>query len=371
MSENRNFNTIEASFWNLYKNVYMEQYINPLNLQEEKKQFFHMLSKGKQYDPLFCYHPLPENVDEYCITLSSLKKEFQNTPHPLSNRYIVLIDTAIEALRAFENRTSNQFPAWLTSLYGVPSGRLLNMAEEMLSTFSNDKKEVQNISAEQTAEVFKQALRERNFLDWEVIVEEMPARMSINQMNSQVKVKASAMFSQSEIKRLIVHEVDTHILRAENAKKQPYLLFRYGFPAYLKTEEGLAIFSEEQSGLLSDNDRHKYAMRVKAAEKACHMGFFELFEYLSNYMDHEEAFSMTLRAKRGLIDTSVQGGYTKDQVYLDGYISVRSMTTQERLKLYYGKIGEGDIALAEQLPLVDTITFPEWIKQDTAIANNL
>ncbi len=371
MSEHRNFNAIETSFWNLYRDVHIEKFINPLNLKEEKKQFFHMLSNGKRYNPLFCYDPLPENIEEYYTALSSLKQEFQNISHRLSNRYIVLIDMALQALRAFENRTSNHFPTWLTSLYGSPSTRLLNTAEKILKSLSNTEKEEQNISAQQTAEVFKKILKERNFLDWKIIVEEMPARMSINQMNSQVKVKASAMFSESEISRLIVHEVDTHILRAENAKKQPYLLFRYGFPAYLKTEEGLAIFSEEQSGLLSDIDRYKYVMRVKAAEKACHMGFYDLFKYLSNYMDHEEAFSMTLRVKRGLVDTSVKGGYTKDQVYLDGYISVKSMTMNDRLKLYYGKIGKDDIALVEQLPLVDTITLPKWTKQDTTLSIDL
>ena len=363
MSEHKkDFHRLESLFWSLYKDVYLEQFINPLNLKEEKKHFFSKLSKGKRYNPQFHYRQLPENVSDINITLSTLRTSFLNMTHPLSSRYIVLIDTTVKALKAFENRASSQFSSWLTSLYGAPSLRLLNAAERILQNITSVKKEVQDITAEQTAALFKQALNERQFLDWEIVVEEMPARMSINQMNSQVKVKASAMFSESEIKRLLVHELDTHILRAENAKKQPYLLFRYGFPSYLKTEEGLAIFSEEQSGLLSDIDRHKYAMRVKAAEKACHMGFYDLFKYLSNYMDHEDAFSMTLRVKRGLADTSVKGGYTKDQVYLDGYISVKSMTMNDRLKLYYGKIGKEDIALLKDIPLVEMITYPKWIK---------
>ena len=61
----------------------------------------------------------------------------------------------------------------------------------------------------------------------------------------------------------------------------------------------------------------KYIACVMAAE----MGFVELFNELQKYMSDEKSrFSLCLRVKRGLTDTSQHGGYYKDKVYLEGAV---------------------------------------------------
>lgn len=357
------FNRLEKQYWDLYRPIFLEQYINPLNIAKEKENFSKAWKEDKQYNPQFQYKALDFNLEEKVDNFLSLKKTFEKNIHELSIYYIEHIEETIVALQHFSNREAKAFNVWLTAQYDRPSKQLVKQANKMLATLNLIVKEEQSVDASEVLEIFTQALRERNFSGWEISIEEMPARMSINQMLKKVKIKASAKFSSIEIERLIVHEIDTHILRAENAKKQPYLLFQYGFPKYLKTEEGLAILSEEKHGLLSQYDKEKYAMRVLAADYTCEHSFYELFSYLHQKLDFDDAFNMALRTKRGLVDSSQSGGYTKDQVYLDGYVTLKQESLDVISKLYYGKIGVENIDVLKNLDkLEENIIYPEWVK---------
>ena len=358
------FKMLEEQYWELYRPVFLEQYINPLNIAEEKEKFSKAWHENKVYNPQFTYQSLDFDLDELRTKLKRLKEAFAKNNHDLSRYYVEHIDETIEALEYFSNRETKVFAAWLTAQYGRPSKKLVQQAEDVLATLDKVVKEEQSVNATEVSDIFAQALEERGFGGWEISIEEMPARMSINQMLKKVKIKASAKFSPLEIERLKIHEIDTHILRAENAKKQPYLLFQYGFPKYLKTEEGLAILSEEKYGLLSTYDKERYAMRVLAADYSYEHSFYTLFSYLHQRLDFDDAFNMALRTKRGLVDSSQNGGYTKDQVYLDGYFMLKEEPLADIAKLYYGKIGMENIEVLEKLDkLEENIIYPEWVKK--------
>ena len=53
------------------------------------------------------------------------------------------------------------------------------------------------------------------------------------------------------------------------------------------------------------------------------MSFLDLFNLIGKYIDDPHSrFKYTLRVKRGMTDTSLAGGLYKDQVYLEGAVSV-------------------------------------------------
>jgi len=361
----KTFHSLEEQYWDIYRPLYMEQYINPKNIEEEKRTFLEAYYKAEIYNPVFTYKTLPKEVDEKMLQLDALCQVFKQSKHPLAEYYVLLIIQTLKSLEAFQSRDTNaeHFNSWLSALYDAPSATLAQYAKHMLETVKIHKEE-ETMSSEELANIFTHALEERGFKGWKIVVEEMPARMSINQMDKMVKINKNATFSSSEVERLKVHEINTHILRAENAKKQPYLLFQYGFPAYLKTEEGLAILSEEKHGLLSEYDRQKYALRVLACGYALEHSFYEVFVYLHRYLDADDAFSMTLRVKRGMTDTAKKGGYTKDQVYLDGYLMLKEEPLSTISKLYYGKIGLENVKVLDSLEhLENVLVYPEWVKK--------
>ncbi len=66
-----------------------------------------------------------------------------------------------------------------------------------------------------------------------------------------------------------------------------------------------------------------------------------MYTALCDYFDQEDAFTLTLRVKRGLGDTSKPGAFTKDYLYLDGYYHVKEYVRKggSLHALYTGKIG--------------------------------
>ena len=155
--------------------------------------------------------------------------------------------------------------------------------------------------------------------------------------------------------RLVVHEIDTHVLRAANGYCQPYRIFAVGaVPSYLMTEEGLAVVNEERMGY-SDHPRTRlFAARVLAAMSALTQSFSVVYAELRDRgFSHGEAFVITRRVKRGLTDTSMPGGYIKDHAYLWGRVQVEEYVLGggDLSRLYVGKIALEHVPFVEDLGL--------------------
>jgi len=68
---------------------------------------------------------------------------------------------------------------------------------------------------------------------------------------------------------------------------------------------------------------YRSALNYYAACKAADMSFVELFNDIEKFIDNKMSrWKFTLRLKRGMQDTSEPGGLYKDQVYLEGAVTV-------------------------------------------------
>ncbi len=146
-----------------------------------------------------------------------------------------------------------------------------------------------------------------------------------------------------EIKKTIVHEVGTHVLRSYNGALS-------GFPAlakpnineYLDVEEGLAMWNEEYMGYLKDKDLKERAGIVYAIYVGKDLTFRQLYNVMLGFYPRKTAFNLVYRVKRGLGDTSQPGIYAKDVVYFRGFRRIRKRLAGDiglYAKLYAGKIG--------------------------------
>jgi hypothetical protein len=168
-----------------------------------------------------------------------------------------------------------------------------------------------------------------------------------------VYLKKNSKFPQHFLRRVVVHEIGTHVFRAMNGERQPYRIFFTGLPNYMMTEEGLAVNIEEMYGCLKASTLRAYAGRTIAINLSLQNSFREVFNELKKYFDDDTAWKLTLRAKRGLVDTSRIGAYTKDYLYLEGYYKVKKFLEENGKdglkKLYYGRID------TEQVPLINNM----------------
>ena len=315
-------------------------HFNPINSSEERKKVF----KDNNYNPKFKYNPPKVGLKSVEKILLSLKSDNSVYGQLLRKKVIEFYNT----LLMVKNVGKKEFTDYSVKVYGKPSNDLIREANKILKI---DEEEVwKKYSRLSTQKKFLDEFR-LNRYNWSVKEKEMVAGAAISTKKRTLVLNEERDFSEDDVNRLIVHEIGTHVRRFENGKKHSYKMFSFGFPGYLETEEGLAAYNEYRCGLLSPKILRGYAGRVIANSMSLKGSFCAVYNYLLEYFPKNEAWILALRSKRGLKDTSKRGGFTKDHIYLKGFLRVKAFVENggDLKKLYVGKIG------LEHVPLIDFI----------------
>ncbi len=317
--------------------------VNPSNFDAEKKKFF----SSSSYEPVFSYK-------SYHISLNILRKKLEKISPDNSVVGKILKDIKKECLLnidMLEKRGKESFTKASLKLYGAPDDYLVRKAREFLKL--ETKKEKKIYSTKQIIKKIKTAFLKYG-VNWKVEEKDILSMAAVSNGRKRLVIKKNSRFSKSFLKRIVVHEIGTHILRYENGSMQPFLFFSSGLPGYLMTEEGLAVINEEKHNCLNNYILKVYAGRVLAIHYSLRKPFREVFNILSNYFSEAAAFRITVRAKRGISDTSKPGGCTKDIAYLKGYLAIKNYLNKggDIYKLYYGKIGLQHIGLLDKIPFL-------------------
>ena len=292
-------------------------------------------------------------------------KEFKKYNNPVSSLYLELIQDDLGWTNNLFKREKSEFCEWLSELYGRPSNSLYTKALATLKSITFEEIMDKQILPNEMKKTISVKLKERNFKNWAIEIRNSSARIAIDSITKKIIIKNDSNFSLSEIDRLVVHEIETHVLRYENGCKQNYLIFRKGFPNYLEAEEGLAILSESKNGVLLPKDMAKYCGRLIASYLCFDMDFSDTFSIISEYFNVSDSFDIVARVKRGLIDTEHYGGFTKDQIYYSGFLEVSNLSKEKIRKLYLGKIGLENLNIIDEIKDIDyNIELPSWIKYE-------
>lgn len=272
--------------------------------------------------------------------------EIQLPSKPLKKLYQEKISESIQKFELAQAVGTEDFAEKSQKVYGFPSKKLISTAYDLLSL---EKGPIQKkISLIEAKQILKEELSNLG-LPWKVQSRKMLSYANVQPAKSTVTLCSTHRFSERNIKRLAVHEIGTHSVRSMNARLQPLLIFR-NFPHYIETEEGLAAFNEEITGYLFNDTIRKYAGRVVAVEYAQEHTLKETYKFLQKYFPNPQALNIAIRVKRGLPNTDTIGAFTKDYVYLKGFLDVRKYLQREPLKhLYYGKISLPWIDLVKKL----------------------
>lgn len=352
---------VERRYWHLQGQLNLFEYLIPVNLYREKNKFISNFKKQIQYDPIFNYKEFDFDPKDVINKLTKFKKHFEKTPHPLSAYYLELIEDDIEQILNLSKRQTPKLTEWLSDIYGKPQDHFYKQALRTIQSLKTAK-EHQEVKPNTMKHLIISKLRERGIKGWIVKITISSARISVNNTLKTIFISSGSLFSFSELDRLIVHEIGTHVLRYENGNKQKYMIFSQGFPDFLKTEEGLAIWSEYKNNLLSNNDMVKYCARLIACYVCFNFSFSEVFKMIVPFLNYEDSFDIVARVKRGLIDTSRPGGFTKDQIYYSGFNDIKNLPQQDIKKLFIGKIGIEHLDLIPQLDGINpNIEIPEWV----------
>lgn len=323
----------DEALHSLYERVHFFRHLNPVNAPEARMAF----RRGEKAPP-FQYRPAVW-ADRELRVLDALVL-------PQDHPFGVLMAQAIEGARLFilalRDRSPQAFDALarFNGWYPTP-GELLAAREE---PFGRDLAP-STIGAQSMIRALRKALVERGLLGWRVDLDTiMSARVLVDGAKREIKVRPSASFRRQDVPRLVAHEIEVHATRASNGAKQALSIFSTGLPGSLTTEEGLALYAEEQVGASSPGTAWRQGVVLQAVEWARELGFFELHQRIAREADPGLAWGISERLKRGLADPGAPGVYAKDAVYYQGYRRVTEWIDDggALALLYVGKVGLAD-----------------------------
>lgn len=340
------------------------KYVKPVNLIEERER----ARQDLQYNPLFEYSPEPTDLSEIESRLTQLAIDdsllgllFKKKRRELLQR-ITLIRNRGHARR---------FTDASCALFGQPTSVLLTSAQEVMQTRAACALPETEASWLTTAEVqqrFEEVLKRYDLDAWKVVIKENTlARCTVG--GHTITLRAGTMFPPSDVLGLIAHEVETHVLTAENGEHQPFTMFRTGFAQYLDTQEGLAIYNQNRM-LPEHHEKRLDAVRsLLGVAYALEHSFAETRAYLEHQLGYssEKALTKAVDTKRGIGDTREPGAFTKGIVYYRGLRAIEHFVENGGAiqRLYIGKIALEDLDIIEGIVGVKKpVVLPHFLREE-------
>lgn len=314
------------------------------------------------------YVPVPP---DHVAQLAEMAEQLEAEDAPFLDLVTQSLDSTLGFARALSDRAADAITAFGVAEYGTPSPELVAHAEDVLATPAADdptdgptdeRARAATIDATALADLVDRVLAWMGVRGWTAIVRERSiARMAVASSAREVRIRADSTFTAAQLPGLIVHEVGTHVLRADEGSRQPLHMLARGLPGYLETEEGLATHHEAQVDPRPKRLR-TFALRVVAADAALRGGLADVMARLTDHVDPATAFPIAIRSKRGMADLTVPGSPLKDVVYLRGLRSVGDHLADhphDHPLLMAGKLGLPHLDLARRLQADGLLTTAE------------
>lgn len=337
--------------------------IKPVNLDEERLR----LIADDSYSPLFVYQDLGEMLDEAEKKLERPVSDDSPLGALLEKKRSELC-SRIQLFRSLGDAAA--FTQASIAHFGAPDASLITDAQQILDERPACELPLPDsmlLTSSQAAERFEEVLKGYSLHDWEVSVRSrLVADCTVG--GNHVYLREGAKFSEMHLSSLVAHEIETHVLTAENGDHQPYQILRRGTAGYIRTQEGLAVVNQNRVLTPYHEKRYGPARSVLAVAYGLEHTFVETRRYLEEELGYtkEKALTKALDVKRGLRDPSEHGGMTKGIVYLQGQQMVEEYLGNggDLKKLYLGKISIEDLDLIDALPdLRPPLLLPEWVRE--------
>jgi alpha-L-glutamate ligase-like protein len=331
--------------------------IRPQNLLEELAKY----NKDNSYNPQFYY----KTSTDLLITLYQKLATIKTDDSPLGLVFENKKNELFNMLKIIEYIGTDDFSHYANILFPVPTESELKMAMKLKKNYKYYKelKVKKYYSAKEVGNIFKDVLSKYGLNQWKILFsDKIVADCSVSK-NRIIFIKESAKFQEYRVNKLIAHEIETHVLTAENGKKQPYQIFQNGTANYLETQEGLAIYNQELALHIYPNN-YFAAGPMYNAHLAINNSFTDAVEILRREgMSRNYAITCILKSKRGMNDTSKLGGIAKQAIYFRGAQKIdKFVKAGGKLEdLYIGKISIDELDTFKQIKSLNKpAILPNW-----------
>jgi len=354
--------TIDHELSDIDSKIKLLSHLRPSNLKEEQTKFL----LDPKYNPQFEYKDIsfdPNNL------YSRLKRiEYPNTP--IGQLWKKKADEITRKIELLVARGTDKFTDRSIDLYGSPSNKLVATALKEISSmpkdFQSDNKKV--YSDKEAKKKKKKAIEDYGLSGWRVKIKEDLVSDAIAGKENTIFIRSGATFTESRLKGTIAHEVETHSFTAMNGARQPYKLFQRGLADYLTTEEGLAVYNQDQTESGETIKKYWPASSVIGIKTSMEGSFVDIYKRVVELgFGAERAWRVALKAKRGLSDTSKPGAFTKDFVYYKGLKMIEDFVKKggDLKDLYYGKTNLEDLEIVKKVKgLKPPMYLPSYLRKN-------
>lgn len=345
VNEHPNLVKIDGTLHRLVQKIEMLNYINPINIEQEKRNFF---ASKYNVNPSFRYRKIDFNP--HALQQALFSQEIDTIQHDETRQFYrdVIYDYSglIQCIETIGK--GERFYFNVLKSFGTPTEKDVQNAQFILHFKDEefDQEMFPIFNAEEALAYFNTFSKQFHF-NYKVKLSNKISAAAMVQNNTQTLfLKKNHRFSPNQLKVLSNHEIGVHMVTTFNGMNQPLRIFHNGFPKNVETQEGLAVFSEYMSGCLTLYRLKELAYRVLAADSLRKgFDFCDTFDLLHNQykLNREESYNITLRAHRG-------GGFTKDYTYLTGLKKVYTYFKEGKdlNMLLSGKVSIADVNLISQ-----------------------
>lgn len=318
--------------------------------------------------------------------------------HPIARFIARTAESYLHSARMLQHAGTPTFTEISTHIYGGPTdevapGGLTNLASARkllkvtndLARSCSDLEVTRDLTATDLQERMT-AIFSRFFHQHKVDVKVDPNLASKAAAGAErVRIRASATFSQNDMKQLIQHEGFVHSATALNGRAQPHLTsLSLNSPRTTATQEGIATFAEFITNSIDLPRLRRLALRIQGIHLALEgANFIEVFQsFLEAGQTERESYYSAARVFRGG-DPRGKVAFTKDIVYLRGLLKTQTflLTALQERKIQYtqlmfvGRLSWGDVQELEPFFESGLITpplyRPDWVQNQNALAAHL
>jgi len=343
--------SIDTNLDKLVKKIELLNYINPVNIEQEKRNFF---ASKYNVNPNFKYRRIDFNAHK--LQQELLSQDIESIKdEATSNFYREVIYDYSGLIQCIES-IGKESKFYYNSLksFGTPTEKEVENARFILHFDDEYDQELFPVfNANEAADYFVEFSKRYDFKFDLNFSTKISAAAMVQNNKKTLLLKKNHRYSPNQLKVLANHEISVHMVTTFNGLEQALKIFHNGFPKNVETQEGLAVFSEYMSGCLTLFRLKELSYRVLAADSLRKgFNFCATFDLLHNQykLGREEAYTISLRAHRG-------GGFTKDHLYLTGL---------KKIYDYYQATKNLDNLLAGKVSLEYIPMITKWQKDGLA-----
>jgi hypothetical protein len=148
-----------------------------------------------------------------------------------------------------------------------------------------------------------------------------------------VVVAAGRLVDHAETERVVLHEIEGHVLPRERARGEGPGIVAIGSAGASEDEEGRALLLEDRAGLLGARRRRNLAARHRATRKVlAGASFVEVVRDLRSVeLPIDEALAIAARVMRGahVRGADVASGLARERIYLPAYLRIRRASADD------------------------------------------